>query len=315
MLHLRLVLPDDSADLMIGQLATDARVTNVVVLPGAARNPAGTAVMCDVAREAASDVLERLRAAGLDERGSVSLHAIDASPSANAWAAERAAAGSPDDAVVWDIVRERAQADATRSWSFFAFLTLATCIAAVAVVLDSAILVVGAMVIGPEFNAIIAVAVGLVIGPRVLSARGAGLLIQGFAVAIAITALLGVLGGAVGWISAGDLTAPRPLTGFIWEPDRWSFVVSLLAGCAGALSHTSSRSSNALVGVFISVTTVPAAGNLALALALGVSEEIAGALAQLSINLAGLVIAASLTLLMQRTLLRVERPTTPTRST
>ena len=57
-----------------------------------------------------------------------------------------------------------------------------------------------------------------------------------------------------------------PLTGFIWQPDRWSFVVALLAGVAGTLSLTAGRS-NALVGVFISVTTVPAAGNLALALA------------------------------------------------
>ncbi|WP_337796620.1 DUF389 domain-containing protein [Kribbella sandramycini] len=45
----------------------------------------------------------------------------------------------------------------------------------------------------------------------------------------------------------------------MWRPDKWSAVVAVLAGCAGVLSQTASRS-NALVGVFISVTTVPAAG-------------------------------------------------------
>ena len=44
-------------------------------------------------------------------------------------------------------------------------------------------------------------------------------------------------------------------------------VVALLAGAAGVLSVTAGRT-NVLVGVFISVTTVPAAGNLAVALAL-----------------------------------------------
>jgi hypothetical protein len=69
-------------------------------------------------------------------------------------------------------------------------------------------------------------------------------------------------------VAAGNGTAERPLTGFIWRPDRWSAVVAVLAGCAGVLSQTAGRA-NALVGVFISVTTVPAAGDLALSVALG----------------------------------------------
>ena len=46
---------------------------------------------------------------------------------------------------MWDAVVDNAYGEARGSWSFYAFFTLATTIAAVAVVTDSAILVVGAM--------------------------------------------------------------------------------------------------------------------------------------------------------------------------
>jgi hypothetical protein len=60
----------------------------------------------------------------------------------------------------------------------------------------------------------------------------------------------------------------------------------------------------AMVGVFISVTTVPAAGNLALALATWQRAEITGCATQLGINLAGLLLAGTVTLAIQRLLSR-----------
>ncbi|MEU0414807.1 DUF389 domain-containing protein, partial [Streptomyces griseorubiginosus] len=57
-----------------------------------------------------------------------------------------------------------------------------------------------------------------------------------------------------------------------------------------------------LVGVFISVTTVPAAGNIAVAVPLAHWTEVGASLKQLGVNLAGMVIAGVLTLLLQRVL-------------
>lgn len=54
-----------------------------------------------------------------------------------------------------------------------------------------------------------------------------------------------------------------------------------------------------LSGVFISVTTVPAAGNVALGLAFGVGAEIWGSLAQLVVNILGMAVAGSATLAFQ----------------
>ena len=59
-----------------------------------------------------------------------------------------------------------------------------------------------------------------------------------------------------------------PLTQFIAKPDAFSFIVAVFAGAAGVLSLTSAKS-GALVGVLISVTTIPAAANIGVAAALG----------------------------------------------
>lgn len=304
MLHLRLVVPGPRAPAVVATLLDDPRVTDVVHLPGAALRPAGDVVSCDVTREAASDVLGWLRREGLFTDGSVVMSDLYAAPSVNAREVDAAAPGAPDDAIVWDAVVDNAYGEVRESWSFYAFLTLAVTIAAVAVVTDSSILVVGAMVVGPEFAAVAALAVGITARRPRLALQSVRLLVQSFLVAITITLLLSLVARALGWVHIGDVTGPRPLTGFIWRPDLWSAVVAVLAGCAGVLSQTGGRT-NALVGVFISVTTVPAAGDFALSLAVGATDQLSGSAAQLGINLAGMTLAGVATLVVQRFLWRL----------
>ena len=62
--------------------------------------------------------------------------------------------------------------------------------------------------------------------------------------------------------------AGHPFTEFISNPDFLSFFVAFVAGGAGMLSLTSAKS-GALVGVLISVTTIPAASNIGVAAAYG----------------------------------------------
>jgi uncharacterized hydrophobic protein (TIGR00271 family) len=118
-----------------------------------------------------------------------------------------------------------------------------------------------------------------------------------------VTALVTLAGRGLGWFGPELLAMDRPQTGFITRPDRWSVVVAVLAGIAGVLSLTSARS-GALVGVFISVTTVPAAADMAVSLALGGGGEFWRASAQLGLNLAGILAAALITLTLQRALWR-----------
>ncbi len=60
--------------------------------------------------------------------------------------------------------------------------------------------------------------------------------------------------------------ADRRLTAFISRPDGMAAVVAVLAGIVGMLSLTEGRS-GALIGVLVSVTTIPAIGNIGAAAA------------------------------------------------
>ncbi|TDD82508.1 DUF389 domain-containing protein [Actinomadura darangshiensis] len=299
MLHLRAIVPADRTDASCKALAECAGATNVVVIEGAARVPPGDLVTADVARESANEVLDALRALHVDRDGSIALDKVDLTLSERAELAMERAPGHGDDAVVWEELDRQVSEGTALTWSFVAFLALATQLAGIAALIDSPVLVVGAMVLGPEFGAIAAICYGLVRGQprRIVDALRA--LLVGFAVAIVITYVCALVSRWIGVIELDRLPDDRPLTAFIYSPDRWSFIVALLAGGAGVLSLTAGKSS-ALVGVFISVTTVPAAGNLAVAMALRHTSEITGSLLQLAVNFAGMVIAGALTLLVQR---------------
>ena len=201
--------------------------------------------------------------------------------------------------MVWAEVTQRAYEDSELNWTYASFMTLATLIAAIAIVLDSQILVIGAMVLGPEFGAVAAMGVALVRRRSALLGLATRTLVGGFVIAIVVTtvAVLGARG--LGWITLEDVTGPRPGTDFIYFPDKWSFIVAVIAAAAGVLSLTSARTGG-LSGVFISVTTIPAAGNVAMGLAFGVSHEIWGSTLQLLINLSGMAIAGWATLALQQ---------------
>jgi uncharacterized hydrophobic protein (TIGR00271 family) len=156
------------------------------------------------------------------------------------------------------------------------------------------------MVVGPEFAAVAAASAGIVLVRWTLVGRSLRLLGMSFTFAVGVVTVLALLCRAVGWITPEMVAAPRPNTDFIWHPEQWSLIVALVAGAAGALALAIQKTAT-MVGVFISVTTVPAAGNLALGLAVWNPEEIRGSLAQLGINIAGMIISGTVLLLVVRT--------------
>ncbi|WP_018350987.1 DUF389 domain-containing protein [Longispora albida] len=298
MLHLRIITPNGDLDQVVDVLRADPAVTHLIVLPGAAREPEGDVVLCDVAREGSNDVLDALRALGIEEKGSIAIEGVDVMLSAAADQAAEAAPGLGADAVVWEELEHRTGEETHLSVTYLTFFTVATIIAAIGVLLDQPILIVGAMVVGPEFGPLAALCIGLVRRRADLIRGSLVALAAGFAVSMvfAMAATWGL--DALGLVSRDMLLAERPLTGFIWRPDALSWIVGFLAGVAGMLSLTSAKS-GALVGVLISVTTVPAAANAAVALAYRAPDEAAGSAVQLLINLAAIVTAGVLTLAVQ----------------
>lgn len=297
MLHVRVIAPADLSDQVVEFLSTTTGVAHIVRVPGVAISPAGDVITADVARETANDVLDGLKAIDIDKRGSITAEVLDTVLSQTAYEAEDEAAGDPADAVIWDELIGRTREESTLNLTFLAFLCLACLIAAVGVVTDSPVTIVGAMVVGPEFGPLAALAVSIVRRKWSLARRSLLALVVGFPVAMGVTAIGALAAEGAGWVTLKSVRELQQVD-FIFQVGPFSLVVALLAGAAGMLSLMSAKSA-ALVGVFISVTTVPAAGFAVVAATVG-EWEIAGLSAlQLAVNLFGIVLAGVLVLLVR----------------
>lgn len=298
MVHLRVVCPAALTDAVVALLRDAEAVCDVALLRGASVAPPGDLVLADVAREDASLVVDDLRALGVDREGSVTLVEIESAIGRVARRAARAADGESADAVVWEEVVERTSEEATLSWSFVAFLVLAACLAVVAILTDSAILLVGAMVVGPEFGPLAGVCVAAVQRQGRLAARSLAALAVGFPVAIAAGYLLSEAIIAVG-LEPADFSPDQGIAALVSSPDAFTVLVALCAGTAGMLSLSTAKS-GALIGVLISVTTIPAAAEIGLAAARSDFGSMGGAAAQLAVNVCAILLAGTTTLAVQR---------------
>jgi uncharacterized hydrophobic protein (TIGR00271 family) len=299
MIHLRIVAPEEPAHKVLELLCASPAVINVVHLRGASKKPKGDVILCDIAREDASVIISDLKELDIPRIGSIAVEHIDTSISDAAKEAEKAAPGLPSDAVVWEEVESRTSEQTELSFSFVLFMVAAMQIAAVGIILDQPILIVGAMVVGPEFGPLAGVSVALVNKQAPLARRSLLALAVGFPLGIVCTLLTSLVFIAIGLFPSEFVEVDHDFTRFISDPDELSFFVAFVAGSAGVLSLTAAKS-GALVGVLISVTTIPAASNVGVAAAYGQWSDAKGAAIQLGVNLAGIVVSGVLTLFVQR---------------
>ncbi|MEI6623502.1 MAG: DUF389 domain-containing protein [Actinomycetes bacterium] len=299
MLQLRVYSPTRHTGAVSALLTDNPAVSVLSVETGASLKPVGDVITADIAREAANAIVDQLVAIGVHHDGTIALTPIPTWISQAGLDADLQAPGEESDAVVWAESAQEAYKSSTISWSYLSFMVLATLLASIAIILDSQILVIAAKVLGPEFGAVAAMGLALVRHRYGLLRRAILALAVGFFVAIAVTAAVTLVGRALGWVTVLQVEAPRPGTQFIYTPDKWSFLVALIAGVAGVLALTSQRSGG-LVGVFISVTTIPAAGNIALGIAFWLPAEIWGSTVQLLLNITGMAVSGWATLEAQK---------------
>jgi uncharacterized hydrophobic protein (TIGR00271 family) len=296
MLHVRVVSPAEVTERLVGMLASEPGVLNLVVLAAAATRPDGDAVQFDLARGAANSVLRQLRDLGLDRVSSVVIETVDATLASRP---EPEASFHGERVPVWELVEARIRADAEYPPSFFALLVFAALIGACGILTNSQILVVGAMVVGPEYSAIIAVALGLDQRDRRTVRQGLLVLTFGFALAIAVTLLFALCIRWAGRTPPEYVAGVRPVSDLINTPNLFSVVVAVIAGLVGVVSLTLAKATT-LTGVFISVTTIPAAADVGVSLVYGAWQEAAGSMEQLLLNVGLLIIVGWVGLHAQR---------------
>jgi uncharacterized hydrophobic protein (TIGR00271 family) len=308
MLHVRVVSPATLTESLIDRLAAAPGVQNVVVRAGAARRPPGDAVQFDVRNAAANPVFKALRDLGLDRDGAViCVERVDATLTGPASPASGHGALRQETAPVWEMVEAVIRQGEAYAPSFYVLLAIAGLIGAVGILTNSQILIVGAMVVGPEYDAIIGVALGLTRRVRAEVRDGLLALGGGFLAAMVVTLLFGLAVRASGKTPEAYLHGVRPVADLINTPNIFSVIVAVLAGLVGVVSLTEARA-NALIGVFISVTTIPAAASVGISIAYSSWSEARGSFFQLLLNVVLLIVVGAAGLRTQRAIWRWHSP-------
>ncbi len=205
----------------------------------------------------------------------------------------------------WIEVMGEARANSRPLGRYLALMTVAGVLAAVGVITDSSILIVGAMAVSPDLLPICAACVGFVAGRARLVRRALITLVLGIVLTWIVAAAvawglqgLGILSGSF-QVQGGGLHSLAHI-------DYSTVLVPLAAGIAAMLSFETRAAS--AVGVAISVTTIPASALFGVSLGLGevnISWEAAGVL---GINVVLLLLSGSLTLAFQTLLARHRSP-------
>jgi uncharacterized hydrophobic protein (TIGR00271 family) len=164
------------------------------------------------------------------------------------------------------------------------------------VVNDSATLIVGAMAISPDLLPVTAACTGIVFRRRRLVVRGLGALIVGLVVtgvlATAVAAFLDGFGLLPSGFELSEFSVAQT------HVNATTILVALAAGIAGMLAVETRAS--AAVGVAISVTTIPAAAYLGVALGIAEFEKSLSAFAVLGANIAMMLLGGAIALAVQR---------------
>jgi uncharacterized hydrophobic protein (TIGR00271 family) len=290
MLHLRVIVPPELTDTVSELLVREPGVVHITLTPGAAIDPAGDVLEADVEHAALSALISRLHDLRVDRLGSYAFSEVIDARSTSAEAARATSARVGDDLISWDEVAARTRDDTVVTDAYLLLMTIAGIIAAGGILTSNELLIVGAMIVSPDYGPLAGLCVAIIGGERANARTSARALTLGFAVAATAAAVVALLASVSRQVPAAYLAGDRPVTELIAEPNLGSLVVALAAGVAGMIALGQAKS-GAIVGVLVSVTTIPAVANVGVALALGNVGEAAGALAQLVINLAGLLIA------------------------
>lgn len=166
--------------------------------------------------------------------------------------------------------------------SYYAYVVLATLVAAVGLLTDSVAVVIGAMVIAPLLGPLLALAFGSTLGDAGLIRRSLMSASSGIGLALALSFGAGVLFPLD--VETQEITS-RLGVGLD------GLLVAIASGAAGALA-ASRGTPGALVGVMVAVAILPPTTVVGLMLGQGRIMDAWGALQLLGLNIAGLQLAA-----------------------
>ena len=285
------VFGESGAMAAVAQLLDENNDVSRVRLTGATR-PEHAVVLATVQPWAVDELLADLRRLGVPD-AEVTLTRMEVLGRTRGQGAEVG--------LVWEDVVGIAARNSRPIARYLAFMFVAGVIASYGVIEYSVILIIGAMAISPDLLPITALSVGLVDRRLRIAGRAFVTLVVGLAFASAAAAASAFAQDQFDRIPS-SFNIDSTVLGGLTHINNETIVVALAAGVAGMLALETGASAG--VGVAVSVTTIPAAAYLGVAVGLGREGNARGALGVLGANVAMMVIAASGTLVLQRVLAR-----------
>jgi len=291
-LRLRLAVDEDRADDVTEALEDTGGVHRIVAL-----NPerAGTGVVlaADVLPSVADDVMELIRSWEVRDQDYLLTRQEVIAPSPHVTERVR------DEGFAWVEVMGQARIHARPLGRYLALMAVAAVLAALGVITDNPILIVGAMAVSPDLLPICAACVGFVAGRWPLARRAMTTLLLGIFLTWIVAAALAWGLQTADILSSSFQVHEEGLHG-LESVDYSTVLVALAAGVAAMLSFETRAA--AAVGVAISVTTIPASALFGVSLGLGEVSVSWGAALVLGVNVALLLLSGTATLALQRRL-------------
>ena len=300
MLRLRVAIDNERADSVSAALDRTGGVRRLTRVP--AEGAAGGVVLAGDVTPAAADAVM----SAIDEFGLAPDDYLLAREDVIAPSPVEHRMSSPTQDFAWVEVMGEARANARPIARYVALMSVAAAVAALGVVTENVILIVGAMAVSPDVLPICATCVGLVGRRFGLAGRAFLTLAVGLGLVAAISAIVAAVLDGTG-ILPGDFEIGAGGLGTLATTDYSTVVVALAAGVAAMLSFETRA--GVAVGVAISVTTIPASAYLGVAFAVDEFGRGAGALLVLAVNVTLLLASGSLTLAVQERLFARGRAT------
>lgn len=175
------------------------------------------------------------------------------------------------------------------STAFIILMILSTLLASTGLFLNSASVIIGAMILAPLMSPIISLAMGIVRSDRNLIQTSLKTLMTGLVVALLCAALFSLL---------MPLRTVTPEMDGRLHPSLLDLIVALLSGVAGAYANAKEEIAKSLAGVAIAVALVPPLAVTGIGIGWMDLQMVMGSALLFLTNLVGIMLAASITFLI-----------------
>lgn len=168
---------------------------------------------------------------------------------------------------------------------FFSMIALSASIASLGLILDSAAVIIGAMLVAPLMSAIIGMGMAVINGDMRFLLQSANATVKGSLLAV----LTGIVFGLINF--QGEITSQILQR---TSPTILDLVVALISGIAAAYALCRKNVSNSLPGVAIAVALVPPLATVGVCLSIGFWGMAVGALKLFLSNMVAIIFASAL---------------------